>query len=326
MTKKYIFLNLIFVLTMCFNTSCKKEKTIYNGYIEADYVYISPYSNGKIDSIFISKGDKVKKGTSLFKLDGMKENANLKTYNQLEQGVNSYIENMKKGARPEKLRFWTNVAEAVKFISEGTGIGDRMYTTLEKDNAVSYKDQQQITHIHKAALKMSQALIAWVNYQQLPERPNKTATVESIKKALKAQISHTQWEIKQVTQTAPDDACVFDIFYRKGEFVQAGKPVVSLLPPGNIKAIFFVDGKIVNNLKLGDKVLVKLSNVTNPIFAIVNYISPKPEYTDPFIYSLKNNKKYMYLIEAKFNPTDSVKLHPGQPIEVDINNQLTVNN
>ena len=320
MLKKPFLFILPLILTISF-TSCKKEKTTYNGYIEADYVYISPYSNGKIDSIFISKGDKVKKGTNLFKIDGMKVSANLKMYNQLEQGISYYIENMKKGARPEKLKFWTNVAEAIKFISEGTGIGDKMYTTLEKDKAVSYKDQQQITHIHKAALKMSQALIAWVKYQQLPERPNKIATVESIKKALEAQITHTKWEMEQVTQTAPDDAYIFDVFYRNGEFVQAGKPVVSLLIPKNIKAIFFVDGKIVNQLKLGGKVLVKLTNVTKQLTANISYISPNPEYTDPFIYSLKNNEKYMYLIEARFDAAleanhNSPQLHPGQPIEL----------
>ena len=313
----------ILVLALCFNTSCKKKKTMFSGYIEADYIYISSYINGKIEAVFVSKGEKVKKGTRLFKLDGKKENANLNIYNQAVQGVSFYLENMKKGARPEKLEVWTNIAKAVKFISEGTGIGDRMYTTLEKDRAVSYKEQQKITHIHKAALKMSQALKDWAEYQKLPERPDKLAAVESIKRALDAQTTYSKWEMEQVTQKTPKDAYVFDVFYREGEFAQAGKPVVSLLPPENIKAIFFVDGKFVNKLKLGDKVLVNLGNVIKPASAAISYISPKPEYTDPFIYSLKNNKKFMYLVEAEFNTpiwanNDSPILHPGQPIEVDL--------
>jgi len=315
-----LFFVLPILISVCLLTSCKEEKNLYNGYIEADYVYISPYNNGKIESIFVSKGESIKKGAELFKIDGNKEKANLNIYDQAAQGVNFYIEDMKKGARPEKLKFWSNVAEAIKFISEGTGIGDRMYTTLEKDKAVSYKDQQKITHIHKAALKMSQALTAWVEYQKLSERPDKIAAAESLKKALDTQAAYSKWDMEQVIQGAPKDAYVFDVFYREGEFVQAGKPVVSLLPPENIKAVFFVDGKIVNNLKLGDKISVKLSNVTKPTAAVVSYISSKSEYTDPFIYSLKNNEKYMYLVEAKFNPSDSAKLHPGQPIEVDIDN------
>ena len=108
------------------------------------------------------------------------------------------------------------------------------------------------------------------------------------------------------------------VFYREGEYAHAGKPVVCLLPPDNIKAIFFVDGKIVNHLKLGDKVSVNLTDIPASVTAIISYISSKPEYTDPFIYSLKNNEKYTYLIEAKFQSKDSEKLHPGQPIEVNI--------
>ncbi len=318
MSKKYLFFIAALVFFVSILTSCKKEKDLSNGYIEADFVYISAYSNGKIENVYVSKGDQVKKGTKLFKLEGKKEYANFDMYTQAANGVNFYIKDMKKGARPDKLKLWTNIAEAIKFIAEGTGIGDNMYTSLEKDRAVSYKDQQKITHIHKAALKMSQGLRAWAEFQELSQRPDKIAAVESLKKILDTQSNYSKWEMEQVTQTAPKDAFVFDTFFREGEFAQAGKPVISLLPPENIKAVFFVDGKVVNKVKLGNKVLINLSNVIKPIEATVSYISPNAEYTDPFIYSLKNNKKYMYLIEARFNSSDNVKLHPGQPIEVDI--------
>ena len=318
MSKMPIFIILLLVFSVGLISSCKKEKDLSNGYIEADFVYISAYSNGKIENVYVTKGDQVKKGTKLFKLEGKKEIANFNMYTQAANGVNFYIKDMKKGARPVKLKFWADIAEAVRFIAEGTGIGDRMYTSLEKDRAVSYKEQQKITHMHKAALKLFQGLRAWTEFQELSQRPDKISAVESLEKILDTQSSYSKWEMEQVTQTAPKDALVFDTFFREGEFAQAGKPVISLLPPENIKAVFFVDGKVVNKIKLGNKVLINLSNVIKPIEATVCYISPNAEYTDPFIYSLKNNKKYMYLIEARFKPSNNVKLHPGQPIEVDL--------
>ena len=39
------------------------------------------------------------------------------------------------------------------------------------------------------------------------------------------------WNLNQKEQTTPMHALVFDTLYREGEWVSAGQPVVSLLPP-----------------------------------------------------------------------------------------------
>jgi HlyD family secretion protein len=320
MAKTPLFFILVLLVTVCLLTSCNEKKKLYNGYIEADYVYVSSYSDGKIKNVFVSKGQRIKKGTWLFKLDGKKEKANLNMYSNAVLGVKSYIEDMTKGGRSEKIELWEGLADGIHSLSEGSGIGKGIISRLEKVHAEAYTKLVGIAYLHGALYEINKALNSWVEYQKLPERPDKIAAVNSLKEVLDAQVVYAKWKMEQTKQVAPKDAYVFDVLYREGEFVQAGKPVVSLLPPENIKAIFFVDGKIVSNLKLGDKVLVKLNNVTEPVSAIVSYISPKAEYTDPFIYSLKNNEKYMYLIEAKFNSANGARLHPGQPVEVDIEN------
>ena len=49
-------------------------------------------------------------------------------------------------------------------------------------------------------------------------------------------------------------ASVQQIYYRPGEMVPAGRPVVSLLPPGNIKVRFFVPQAMLPSVALGDAV------------------------------------------------------------------------
>jgi len=53
-----------------------------------------------------------------------------------------------------------------------------------------------------------------------------------------------------------------------------------------------------------------------PIAARVTFISTKPEYTPPVIYSNEQRAKLVFLIEAKPAPADAVNLHPGQPLWV----------
>ena len=45
---------------------------------------------------------------------------------------------------------------------------------------------------------------------------------------------------------------VQQIYYRPGELVPAGRPVIALLPPGNIKVRFFVGEALLPKIALGD--------------------------------------------------------------------------
>ena len=55
---------------------------------------------------------------------------------------------------------------------------------------------------------------------------------------------------------SPVDRHVQQIYYRPGEMVPAGRPVVSLLPPGNIKIRFFVPETVLPKIALGEPVTV----------------------------------------------------------------------
>ena len=52
------------------------------------------------------------------------------------------------------------------------------------------------------------------------------------------------------------------------------------------------------------------------IAARVSFVAPQAEFTPPVIYSRDSRAKLVYLVEAWPAPTDAVRLHPGQPVEV----------
>jgi len=136
--------------------------------------------------------------------------------------------------------------------------------------------------------------------------------------SLRAAVNRAKWSFDQKQQFAPEDAFVQDTLYRQGEFVTAGNPVVVLLPPENIKTRFFVPEAVLPRIKAGETVTVTIDGAPRTYSATINYISTQNEFTPPVIYSRENRAKLIYMIEAKFSPSDAAELRPGQPVDVTI--------
>jgi HlyD family secretion protein len=91
---------------------------------------------------------------------------------------------------------------------------------------------------------------------------------------------------------------------------------VALLPPGNIKARFYVPQAQLPSIALGQKVMLHCDGCGAPLEARVTRIATQPEYTPPVIYSNAQRAKLVFLVEAKPVPAAATRLHPGQPLDV----------
>jgi HlyD family secretion protein len=133
-----------------------------------------------------------------------------------------------------------------------------------------------------------------------------------------AALDKARWSFDQKQQFAPTNALVQDTLYRAGEWVAAGKPVVELLPPANVKVRFFVPQAALPRIKPGQMVSVTFDGGQHAYSVVINYISTQAEFTPPVIYSRENRAKLVFMIEAKFSPADAADLRPGQPVDVDL--------
>jgi len=129
-------------------------------------------------------------------------------------------------------------------------------------------------------------------------------------------LTRAQWNFDQKKQAAPQAGLVYDTLFREGEWVAAGKPVVVLLPPQNIKVRAFVPETRVGSIHYGDPVEVTVDGVEKAFVGKVSYISPRAEYTPPVIYSRESRQKLVFMVESVFDPEVSVNLHPGQPVDL----------
>ena len=74
----------------------------------------------------------------------------------------------------------------------------------------------------------------------MPSRSQEIEAAEAAIKQARAQLDALDIRIKRQSVAAPAAGVVQDVFFRPGEIVNAGQPVVALLPPENRKVRFYV--------------------------------------------------------------------------------------
>jgi HlyD family secretion protein len=156
-------------------------------------------------------------------------------------------------------------------------------------------------------------LAAQIAVARLAARDDEIDAAEAAVAAARATLAQAEWRLSQRALVAPGNALVADTLYVAGEYVPANSPVLSLLPPGNVKLRFFVPEPVLAGLRIGEEVDVRCDGCPADLAARITFIAPQAEYTPPVIYSRETRAKLVFLIEAK---SSRAGLHPGQPIEV----------
>ncbi|MBX9777131.1 MAG: efflux RND transporter periplasmic adaptor subunit [Xanthobacteraceae bacterium] len=231
----------------------KNAEPTYQGWIEANLIFVSPDEYGRIETQPVREGDRVEPKTLLFTLDDDIQRAEV---SEREASV----QNAKQA-----------FGRAQELLKKAAG------TQKAYDEA-------------EAALRSAQA------------RLNSAQTKLARRKAF-----------------SPADGTVQQVYFRVGELVPAGRPVVAILPPGNMKVRFFVNEAVLPRIALDDTVNIQCDGCPGGLTARVSFIARTAEFTPPVIYSLEERNKLVFMVEAL--PQEPEALRVGQPVTVTVTPQ-----
>jgi HlyD family secretion protein len=233
--------------------ACNKPDPTYQGWIEANLIFVAPDEVGRVQTLSVQEGDVVKTGQPLFTVDDDLQQADL--------------------------------AQVKAALVNAQQTFDRA-SMLAKTGSGTQKDLDAAT----ATLRDAQA------------RLNSANTRLARRKVF-----------------SPVDGTVQQIYFRPGEMVPAGRPVLALLPPGNIKVRFYVPEAVLPQIAYGDEIKVACDSCGKDLTARVSFIARQSEFTPPVIYSLEERAKLVFLIEAL--PEHPTAFRVGQPIDVTLEPQ-----
>jgi len=289
----------------------------YPGYVEGEYVRVAAPLAGTLTSLAVERGTRVAKDAPLFALESEQERAARAEAESRVRQAQATLANLEKARRPPEIAAArAQLAQAQASLRQSEAdlarteqlVADKFLPPQQQDQALAARDRDRA----RVAELTQQVRIA-----NLPARSDEIAAATAEVKAATEALAQAQWRVAQKTQTAPAAGLVADTMYRAGEWVAAGAPVVSLLPPGNVKIRFYAPETVLATLRIGDPVSVRCDGCGGAIAAKIRFIAPQAEYTPPVIYSRENRAKLVYLVEA-WPDTPNPALHPGLPAEVSL--------
>ena len=101
---------------------------------------------------------------------------------------------------------------------------------------------------------------------------------EAALRQAKANLAWSQTRLARRSAYSPADGTIEQIYYRPGETVPAGRPVVALLPPQNLKMRFFAPEPLLPAIKYGETVAVSCDGCAKGLTAKVSFIARSAEY------------------------------------------------
>jgi len=294
----------------------RKAPQLYQGYAEGEFVRVAAPYAGSLTTLAVQRGAQVEAGASLFALEQDNEKAARDEAAQRLKQAEARLDNLKKGKRPDEIDAilaQREQARAALKLSQADFVRDEK---LVKSGFIS----SQKLDASRAALERDRAHVKEMDAQlataRLAARNDEIIAAGAEVEAARASLARADWSLAQKSVKAPVAGLVQDTLYVQGEWVPAGSPVVSLLPPNNIKVRFFVPETRIATVKPGQTVNISCDGCGAPVSATVSYIAPQAEYTPPVIYSQENRSKLVFLVEARPAPGAAAKLHPGQPVDV----------
>jgi HlyD family secretion protein len=289
----------------------------WQGYVDAEYVRVSPTLTGRVTSIAVARGDQVTVGAPLFTQDDANDVATRDSAAGKLSEAQARLANLETRSRD------TEIAQGRADLVDLRATRDRIARDLQRNEellrtgaASQQTVDQQRAELSSAAARV-QAAQAKLDQMESPTgREYEIAAQRAMVEQAQAGLAQAQWQVDQRHVVASVAALVSDTYARPGETINAGNPVVELLPPQNVLVRFFVPETQLATLHVGDRLTVSCDSCVAGLTASVTFIAPQPEYTPPVIYSESNREKLVYLIEAHPPLEQAMQLKPGQPVDV----------
>jgi HlyD family secretion protein len=272
---------LIIGLLFLLNNNDKDTTERIIGMVEANYTDVASEVPGRLDSLFVSIGDTVKKGQVVAvirknEIDNLQQQA---VYSI--EAAQSQLNLLRSGARPEAIHSAKNLVDIAQNQYELSKQSYDRISKLFEDQVVSGQERDMMLFKMQAAQKELES--AKLHLQSL-EKGSRTESIQAAEAMLKkAEQSHElSKEIAgNATIYANADGVITSLIINEGELVNLGYPMMTIQKEQSFYLEFTIKQSEINHFKEGNIVKIKVPGVQpEMITAKVTEISPNLTYAN----------------------------------------------
>ena len=283
------------------------------GYIEGEPLYLAAPVAGTVTSMYVARGDTVKAGARLFVVDPQQVVSARDQAAADVAAAQAQALDVRKGQRPVELAVLeANIAAAEATAHDADARFRRVSTLADK----GFESKAALDDA-RANAQAARATVTAARKQRdaatLGAREDQIRAADARVNQAAAGLTGATARVADVAPMAPSAARVEDVFFQQGEWAPANQPILSLLPDERIKVRFFVPERSLVAYRVGRTVSFGCDGCAKGLTARIAFVSPRPEFTPPVIYSREARDRLVYLVEAR----PSTRLNPGQPVDVE---------
>lgn len=279
-----------------------------SGYIEGENLYLAAPVAGTLSVVSAIEGARVGAGQPLFTI----EPAALSAQGQQARAATA-------AARTQIAAAEANADQADAEIAAAAADAERARTDLSRLRRVHADDSAAVAGREidqaRAALRQADARVVAAR-ESAQSRRAQVAAARARANEASARVREVQIRVGQLSPAAPVPARVEQLFFQPGEWVPANQPIVALLPDDGVKVRFFVPETEVARYRPGRTVRFSCDGCPEELQATIRYVSPRPEFTPPIIFSRDSRDRLVFMVEASPKRAGAT-LMPGLPVDVE---------
>ena len=284
-----------------------REPPALSGYIEGETLFLAAPVAGTLTSLAAIEGQRVAGGAPLFTIDPATLSA---------QGEQARARIAEAGTQIAAAQ--ATVQQAESETAAAAADADKAKRDLNRLLAVRRIDPAAVAgkdvDAAQAALREANARLAAAR-DSAAARRSQVGAARAQQDQARGGAREVQIRVGQLSPLAPGPASVEDVFFRPGEWVAANQPVLALLPDSQVKVRFFVPEREVSRYRPGRTIRFACDACPSGLSARITYVSPRPEFTPPIIYSRDSRDRLVFMVEAL--PDRPRRLMPGLPVDVE---------
>jgi HlyD family secretion protein len=289
---------------------------VLSGYVEGETLYLASPIAGSVATVSVERGQRVAGGgTPLFVIKPDQQAAQKAQAAAELAAALAEAEDVRKGQRPVELGvFAAEQAAAEAQARDAKATLDRV-TPLAAKGFVAKAALDDARASYDSAIAQARAAGRRLDAARLGARSDQIRAADARVARARAALAESGARLEDLAPAAPSPGRIEDVFYQRGEWVAANQPVVALIPDDRVFVRFFVPETEVTAYAVGTRIRFTCDGCRAALGATIRYVSPRPEFTPPVIYSRESRDRLVFMVEAR--PDAPRSLQPGLPVDVE---------
>jgi HlyD family secretion protein len=291
-----------------------REPDVLTGYVEGERIYLAAPQSGTVSALFVREGDRVAAGAPTFQIDPDAQRARVQSAEAGVEAARAQADDLRQGQREQELDVIdAELAAAGARLREAEAEYGRIAPLVARGIYAPAR-LDQVTAARDSARAEAEATRRRREVATLGARRNAIAAAEQQVRQAEGGLGEAQAGLGDLSPAAPIESRVEEIFFRQGEWAAANQPVMALLPDGEIKLRFFAPETEAARYRPGTEIRFNCDGCGGERTARITWISPRPEFSPPVLYSRSSRDRLVFMVEAA--PANPRELNPGLPVDV----------